>query len=154
MLSDLKLRRIRTALRRNSKTIIDNIIQNHVQLNRKISDNIELCVFCGSTSNLTKEHVIPRWVFDKSTKGFFITDINGLSQTYNKTTIPACSSCNSDYLNHLEKYTQKSFERIDLKQDGFSQEQHENIIRWLEIIDYKFQILNTIRKFRASKTAV
>lgn len=30
-------------------------------------------------------------------------------------------------------------------------EELENIIRWLEIIDYKFQILNVRRKFKASK---
>lgn len=152
MTNDFKMQRMRTALRKNSKTIIDNIIQNHIQLNQIVGSNTELCVFCGSAANITKEHVLSRWVFGKSTKGFFVTDINGLKQTYNRTTIPACSLCNSNFLNSLETYIQKSFEVIDLKKETFSYEQIENIIRWLEIIDYKFQILNVIRKFKVSKT--
>ena len=108
-------------------------------------------MFCSSTNNLTKEHVLPRWVFDNSTERFFTTDINGFNQTYIKTTIPACSICNSDILNSLEKYVQKTFENRDIKNNPFSLEELENIIRWLEIIDYKFQILNVRRKFKASK---
>ena len=152
MFSDLKMQLIRTSIRKNSKIIIDNIIQNHIQLNRAIINNLELCMFCGSTINITKEHVLARWVFNKSTKGFFITDINGLSQTYNRTTIPACSHCNSNLLNGLEKYIQKLFE-ITFNKQAFPQVQVANIIRWLEIIDYKFQVLNAIRRFKVSRTA-
>lgn len=151
MHSHLKMQKIRTSLRKNSKTIIDNIIANHIQRNIKVTAHSEICMFCSSIINITKEHVLSRWAFDKSTKGIFTTDINGLDQTYNKTTIPACLTCNSDLLNTLEKYIQKLFEGIDLKQNFFSQEEVENIIRWLEIIDYKFQILNIRRKFKASK---
>ena len=148
-----KLESIRTTIRKNSKSVIDNIIENHIQRKRKVTINKEsdICVFCSSPDNLTKEHVIPRWLFEKCTQGFFVTDINGLSQTYNKTTIPVCSSCNSDRLNTLEKYISQLFEDTDLKKTSFSDEEIENIIRWLEIIDYKFQILNVIRKFKVSK---
>ena len=87
-------------------------------------------------------------------KKFFTTDINGFNQTYIKTTIPVCSTCNSDILNSLEKYIQKIFEHRDIKISPFSLEELENIVRWLEIIDYKFQVLNVRRKFKASTKKV
>ncbi len=108
-------------------------------------------MFCGSNKNLSKEHVIPRWVFENNTTRFFTTDINGLTQTYNRTTIPACHLCNTSLLNSLEKYIKGLFEQVDPKNPVFTEYETENIIRWLEIIDYKFQILNIRREFKASK---
>lgn len=151
MVEQTKTQILRTGIRNNSKSIIENLVENHIKRNRKTPLLPEICMFCSSSNNLTKEHVLPRWVFDNSTKQFFITDINGLNQTYIKTTIPACSCCNSDILNSLEKYIQKIFENRDIKINPFLLEELENIIRWLEIIDYKFQIPNVRRKFKASK---
>jgi hypothetical protein len=148
---DSKRQKLRTELRKNSKSIIKNLVTNHIQRNTKVPVHTEICMFCSSPNNLTKEHVLPRWVFDNSTKRFFTTDINGFNQTYIKTTIPVCSTCNSDILNSLEKYIQNIFENRDIKKTPFSSEEVANIIRWLEIIDYKFQILNVRRKFKASK---
>ena len=150
---DLKTQKLRTALRNNCKKIIENLVENNIQRNKKVPALPDICMFCGSPNNLTKEHVLPRWVFDNSTKRFFITDINGLSQTYIKTTIPACLNCNSGILNSLEKYIQKIFENRNIKMNPFSLEELENIIRWLDVIDYKFQILNIRRTFKASKKA-
>lgn len=146
-----KTKTLRIEIRNNAKSIIENLFEKHIRRNKKILTLPEICVFCSSPDNLTKEHVLPRWVFDNSAKRFFTTDINGFNQTYIKTTIPACSTCNSDILNSLEKYIQKIFENRDIKKIPFSSEELENIIRWLEIIDYKFQILNVRRKFKASK---
>ena len=151
MPDDVKRQKLRTELRNNSKRIIENLVGNHIQRNDKIAPLPEICMFCSSPNNLTREHVLPRWVFENSTKHFFTTDINGFNQTYIKTTIPACSTCNSDILNSLEKYTQAIFANRDIKKTPFALEELENIIRWLEIIDYKFQILNVRRKFKASK---
>lgn len=106
--------------------------------------------FCGSVKDMSKEHVIPRWFLEKNTTRFFTTDINGLNQTYNRTTIPACHSCNTNLLNSLEKYIQEFFEKIDKSSLAFSEEETQNIISWLEVIDYKFQILNIRREFKAS----
>ena len=153
MPNPFKTQRLRTELRNNSKTIIENLVENHIGRNRKNTVLPETCMFCSSRTNLTREHVLPRWVFDNSTERFFTTDINGFNQTYIKTTIPACSTCNSDILNSLEKYIQTIFASRAIKKNPFSLEELENIIRWLEIIDYKFQILNVRRKFKASKKA-
>jgi hypothetical protein len=151
---DLQLQLLRLLVKDNFAGIIDFIIDNHIKRedNEAVKSNgNEICMFCSSNQNLTKEHVIPRWAFDKSTQKYFITDVNGLSQTYNKTTIPACATCNSNLLNALEKYINQLFLRIDLELTFFTSEELGNIIRWLEIIDYKFQILNIKRKFVTSK---
>ena len=74
----LKSELLRTTLRNNSKVIVDNIIENHIQRNKKVFSPVKICMFCGSTNEITKEHVLPRWLFEKDTKRFFVTDVNGL----------------------------------------------------------------------------
>ena len=149
----LKLQSLRTLVRRNSKPIIDNIVENHIQRNKKKNVGSKICMFCSSPTSITKEHVFPRWVFEKDPDRFFVTDVNGLGQTYNRTTMPACVNCNSDLLNTLESYVSQLLNGIDVKKTPFSIEQTENVIRWLEIIDYKFQILDVVRVFKRSKRA-
>ena len=102
MIEHLKTKILRIKLRNNTKSIIKNLVESHISRNEKVIAFPEICMFCSSSNNLTKEHVLPLWVFDNSTNRFFTTDINGLNQTYIKTTIPACSTCNSENLNSLE----------------------------------------------------
>jgi len=146
-----KLLRINT--RNNFKEVINHLIVKKIIRKTGSHNKIEheICVFCSSSQNLTKEHVIPRWAFEGSTEKFFITNINGLPQTYNKTTIPACSVCNNEILNAFEVYINELFEEINLETSYFYFDEIENIIRWLEIVDYKFQNLNARRLFLKSK---
>lgn len=145
---NLKFQNLRVRLRQNSKKIIDDALVRHLpKASTKHKSKVEICIFCGSKTNLTKEHVIPKWTFEKSPEKFFITGMNGSKQTYNKTTVPACSSCNNDLLANIENYIVNLFESVDLSKYFFSSIDVENIIRWLEIIEYKFQILEIRRKF-------
>ncbi|MFD2871983.1 hypothetical protein ACFS5N_05855 [Mucilaginibacter ximonensis] len=112
-----------------------------------------ICMFCGNGQLITKEHIIPRWIFAKDTKAFFTITLNGLDQTYNKATIPACQQCNSDLLNDLERLIQNLFTNRDVSANPFEWEEIQEIIRWLELIDYKFQIYNITRRFKVSKEA-
>ena len=151
---DLNLRVLRTSLRKNSKIIIDKIINDYVQrVNGKAKTHFgpDICMFCASNLNLTREHVIPRWLFEGCPKKDFITNINGLRQNYNRTTITACSSCNNNILSQLEIYINTIFSIVDLNKSFFCISEVENIIRWLEIIEYKFQLLNIKRRFLTSK---
>jgi hypothetical protein len=59
--------------------------------------------------------------------------------------------CNNDLLGTLEKYILNLFKTTNLERTYFQNEEKENIIRWLEIIDYKFEIYNAIKRFNASK---
>jgi hypothetical protein len=43
-------------------------------------------------------------------------------------------------LNNVEKYIQKTLSEVNLKTRYYSEDEWENVIRWLEIIDYKFQV--------------
>lgn len=149
----IKLRNLRVKLRQNSKEIMDDVLERHVpRISSKDKSKKEICAFCANKDNLTKEHVLPKWTFENCTKKFFVTDINGSEQTYNKTTIPVCANCNNNLLGSIESYIISIFNDIDLANSFFSNEQIQNIIRWLEIIEYKFQLLEIRKKFIKSKS--
>lgn len=139
-----ELLRLRKTIKANQSRIIQEIKNEYYNLN---GNRQPFCMFCSTKRNLTKEHVLPRWTFEKCTKKDFITSINGLRQTYNTATIPACTTCNGVLLNSLEKAIIKSISEVNLKNSFFTDVELENIIRWLEIIDYKFQVTGFTRKF-------
>ncbi|MFH4700011.1 hypothetical protein WKW72_04955 [Vibrio alginolyticus] len=140
----VKLVHLRQKIRANKKKVIDAIIANH---------SAEICIICGSHEQLTKEHVIPQWVYNRCTKRTFQTTTNGISQTYNKTTLPACKDCNSNLLGLLERHLKHEFERIDVRHQEFSQETLELVILWLETLEYKFQVLDLRRNLNKVKGA-
>ncbi|MEC6832063.1 hypothetical protein VXS06_09840 [Photobacterium toruni] len=139
---NLKLVQFRKKIRLNQKKIIDTIKKDH---------STHSCIFCGDINKLTKEHVIPQWVYNRCTKRTFVTTTNGASQTYNKTTLPACKDCNSNILGSLERHLKHEFQKIDVSKDGFSRETLELIILWLETLEYKFQVLDLRRNLNKVK---
>lgn len=147
-----KLLKLRIIARTQGKYVMNKLFDDYLTglITKEI---IPSCILCGSETNLTKEHVLPRWVFENNSKHTFKTDINQLSQTYIGATLPLCLDCNSDLLNSIERYVVKTLSKVDLKTRFYSSEEWENIIRWLEIIDFKFQVLDIITKFRAHKEA-
>ncbi|UPT69326.1 MAG: hypothetical protein M0D53_08810 [Flavobacterium sp. JAD_PAG50586_2] len=111
-----KLLEIRIIARKNGKDVMRKLFDDYLTgfIDKKI---IPSCIFCGFKANLTKEHVLPKWVFESDAKHFFTTDVNELKQHYIKTTIPLCGKCNSELFNSLERYIQKTFSEVDLKKD-------------------------------------
>lgn len=136
-----KLRSFRKIIRDRKSDVTRLLIQNHYA---------EICIICGDTKDLTKEHVIPKWVFKNDQKKTFIQTLNEVSQTYSKTTVFACKYCNNELLSSLETYIQQLFNSVDLSKDFFDDNQLDKLILWLEIIDYKLQILDLRRKFNKS----
>ena len=132
----------RKVIRLKRKLIIDTFISNH-------SSNI--CVFCATKKDITKEHVLPRWTFDGCTKKYFNTSTNGASQTYNRTVVPCCKNCNGFILGHLEHKIKHIFNNSDLSVHHFNEEELELIILWLETIAYKLQVIDIRRKFNKAK---
>lgn len=65
--------------------------------------------------------------------------------------MPACKVCNSSILSHLEKCIIQIFNDVDLRQSILTRQQREYIIRWLEVIDYKFQVINVRKKFQSGR---
>ncbi len=146
------LLRLRLIARKNGKYVMNKLFNDYLtgHFNKEVNTS---CLLCGSESNLTKEHVLPKWVFENDSKRTFTTDVNQLPQKYIGTTLPMCATCNSEILNTLEKYIQKTLVEVDLKTKYYSSENWGNIIRWLETIDFKFQLIDITTKFRAHKEA-
>ena len=138
----LKLIQFRKKIRLNQKKVINGIVKDHSTKN---------CIFCGDSNLLTREHVIPQWVYNRCTQRTFVTTTNGASQTYNKTTVPACKDCNSNILGSLERHLKHEFEKVDVREQEFSRETYELIILWLESLEYKFQVLDLRRNLNKVK---
>lgn len=149
---DDTLLQLRLTARKKGKYVMNKLFDDHLvgQFDKKRTVS---CVLCGSESNLTKEHVLPKWVFESDPKRTFTTDVNQLPQKYIGTTLPMCSTCNSEVLNTLELYIQRTIAVVDLETTYYSSENWNNIIRWLETIDFKFQLMDITTKFRAHKEA-
>jgi hypothetical protein len=109
---------LRKKIRHNSKYVIDTLIKDH---------SANICVICGSNKGLTKEHVIPKWTFENNPKKYFVTDVNGLNQEYSKTTVPACSECNSYILGTLERYLEIKFRQTNLEKSSFDYDDLEKL---------------------------
>lgn len=148
---DEKFKLLRKSIRQNGKLIIDHIKRNHFDP-WNFAGEEDICSFCGIDKDLTKEHVLPKWCFENDPDRFFETVINENKQPFIKTAIPACSTCNNATLSEVEKYINNLFRKTDLNSDYYKYEELLNIIRWLEIIEYKFHVLNFRRKFRRKKS--
>jgi hypothetical protein len=146
---------LRKSVRSNIKLVMGFIGHNYIRRenDQAVKPNNPICMFCGSIGPITKEHIIPRWIFQNDTGRFFKITLNRQSQTYNKSTVPACQKCNSELLNHLERKIQSLFNGADPKQIPFSNEELQDLIRWLEIIDYKFHIMNISKHFLSPRDA-
>lgn len=143
---------LRIAIRREGKNIVDHIKRNHFEPGN-FAGEPDICTFCGSPHNLTKEHVLPKWSFQHNPKEHFITHINDSQQTFIKTAIPACANCNNNILSKIEKYINDLIRNTNLDTDYFEYDQALHIIRWLEIVEYKFHVLEFRRKFRIKKSS-
>ena len=146
---------LRKSVRQNIKTVMDFIDQNYIRRknDRAVKPSSPICVFCGSVGPITKEHILPRWTFQNDTERFFNITLNGQEQTYNKSTVPACQSCNSVLLNYLERKMQTVFSAAYSANIQFNDQESQNLIRWLEIIDYKFHIINISKHFLSPRNA-
>lgn len=143
---------VRNNLRSNGKAIISNIKNNYFDP-WDFAGEPDVCPFCGSNNSLTREHVLPQWTFQSDPDRYFETKINASTQTFIKTVIPVCSKCNNETLSKIEKYINLLFRNTDLSTDYFEYEESLNIIRWLEIIEYKFHVLEFRRKYIRNHSA-
>ena len=77
--------------------------------------------------------------------------INGQSQPYDKSTIPCCRPCNNEVLNEMEKAVNAILTGRDVKIDPLADEELKAVIAWLELIDYKHQVISITRRFVAHR---
>jgi hypothetical protein len=135
---------LRKKIRKNQSKIISSLKEKHT---------CNICIFCGTKNNLTKEHILPQWVYEKNPDKYFITDTNGVSQTYNKSVLPCCKRCNNDILGYIEETIKNIFKKTTIGQNEYTFEMIELIILWLEIIAYKLQVMEIRRTFNKDKNS-
>lgn len=136
----LHFRELRQKIKRSQREVMDKFLGNH---------DINICFFCGCDKNLTKEHVIPQWVFEGQPERFFTATINQQPQTYMQSTIPACARCNNVLLSSIEDEIISILKAV--KPGSYSFEQNDMLIWWLELIGFKMQVLDLRRKFLKTK---
>jgi hypothetical protein len=143
---------IRTNARNNRKAII-SFLENHYLIREhgkaKIRPVKSICIFCSSDQNITKEHILPRWAFERHPNRTFKTVINGLSHKYNQTTLPACKNCNTHLLSKIENRVLEIYSNQNLPNQFFEDDELSDIIRWIQILDYKFQVFSLLTRFKA-----
>ena len=59
--------------------------------------------------------------------------------------MPACQNCNNSILGELERFLTHKFNEVDLQSQYFTDDEINKIILWLEIIEYKFHVLDLRR---------
>lgn len=133
-------RELRRKIKLSQKYVMDSFLKDH---------KISLCFFCGCKSELTKEHVLPQWVFEKRTDKFFSATINDIPQNYMQATIPACSRCNNVLLSSVEDNVISILENVS--PEYYTDDQKSLLIWWLELIGFKLQVLDLRRKFLKPK---
>lgn len=124
-----------------SITEIKNIVKtNLTTILKSLTENKEInfCILCGNNKEITKEHIIPQWTFEKNIKlGFY--DENNCLFSFHNTYIPCCKKCNSIILSKVEQYVR---DILSKEVKNFSISEKENIIFWLKYIIFKLEILN------------
>lgn len=143
-------KKLRVLIRKRGKYVADRLFDDYVS-GPITAKPTPFCIICGSEENITDEHVLPRWVFENNGSRSFTIDINQLPKRYIGATVPACLHCNSVILNDIEKNIQKTLSSVDLQERYYSSDEWDNVIRWLEIIDYKFLVLDMRTKFLAHR---
>lgn len=142
---DAAFRILRVNLRKHRIEIADDVMHRYHPATLGVGE--EICIFCNSISSLSKEHIIPKWLFEKNTKSKFISSVNYQSQFYNKAVIPACLNCNNCLLSKIENDIIRIIQTLISQEPYFDADDFSNIIRWIEIIDYKTQVYDCRRKY-------
>lgn len=144
--ADEGLQYLRRKMRSNIDRIFSHIMSNYFP--RKRPKNFKpRCIFCWSKEEVTKEHVMPRWVFEQSGVNFFNSTTNNFKFIYNKTSVPVCATCNNIALSALERYITNKFNFHGNLHSPLDRSDVTRLIRWFEIIDYKFHVMNMIKRF-------
>lgn len=144
----------RDTIKQNRKQVVDYITETYISRENGRAKPVNgpgICIFCGAGKPATREHVLPQWAFEKDPRRWFSTTINGQKQSYDRSTVPCCQQCNNEVLNELEKGVNAILTGRDVKSDPFMDQEKEAIIAWLELIDYKFQVISITRRFVAHK---
>lgn len=137
-------------IRKRSSSIFTNILSGYHPEKRPKKFKPR-CIFCWSKTDISREHLLPRWLFEHSDTTFFTSRINFQDIEYDRSTVPACKICNTQLLSKIEKHISSFFNRLNDPTVLIDKKEIAFVIRWLEIVDYKFQVWNLISRFLRHK---
>lgn len=133
---DEKFSILRKRVKHSQKKVMDCIIADH---------NADICVLCGGSDDITREHIIPQWVFESNAEKSLINKKNNQSTHYIKATVPACRVCNSDLLGVFE-YNLKKF-LTEKRGEELTDYEYDCIIWWLQYMGFKLQLMDLRNRF-------
>lgn len=109
-----------------------------IEKNFEISDyGEECCIICGTDKNITKEHLLPKWVFENDVKKSFFISPEDTLYSYRLSYLPCCKTCNSSVLGNFEHHIREILKR---ENKNFAISEKEDIIFWIKYLDFKFKI--------------
>lgn len=109
-----------------------------IEKNFEISDyGKECCIICGTNKNITKEHLLPKWVFENDVKKSFFISPEDTLYSYRLSYLPCCKTCNSSVLGNFEHHIREILKR---ENKNFAISEKEDIIFWIKYLDFKFKI--------------
>ena len=109
-----------------------------IEKNFEISDyEKECCIICGTDKNITKEHLLPKWVFENDVKKSFFISPEDTLYSYRLSYLPCCKTCNSSVLGNFEHHIREILKR---ESKNFTISEKEDIIFWTKYLDFKFKI--------------
>ena len=109
-----------------------------IEKNFEISDyGEECCIICSTDKNITKEHLLPKWVFENDVKKSFFISPEDTLYSYRLSYLPCCKTCNSSVLGNFEHHIREILKR---ENKNFTISEKEDIIFWIKYLDFKFKI--------------
>lgn len=109
-----------------------------IEKNFEISDyGKECCIICDTDKNITKEHLLPKWVFENDVKKSFFISPEDTLYSYRLSYLPCCKTCNSSVLGNFEHHIREILKR---ENKNFTISEKEDIIFWIKYLDFKFKI--------------
>ena len=109
-----------------------------IEKNFEISDyGKECCIICGTDKNITKEHLLPKWVFENDVKKSFFISPEDTLYSYRLSYLPCCKTCNSSVIGNFEHHIREILKR---ENKNFTISEKEDIIFWIKYLDFKFKI--------------
>ena len=97
----------------------------------------ECCIICGTDKNITKEHLLPKWVFENDVKKSFFISPEDTLYSYRLSYLPCCKTCNSSVLGNFEHHIREILKK---ENKNFTISEKEDIIFWIKYLDFKFKI--------------
>lgn len=126
-------------------TILQQIIEKNLNFYTKEKDS---CILCGTKENITKEHLLPKWTFEKDIKKSFYISPDDTLYSYRLSYLPCCKNCNCHILGNFEQCIKELFNR---KEKEYSLEEKKDIIFWIKYLDFKFKVFGIEKACHSSK---